>query len=76
MKGQNVLFSRKTDEWYTPKSVMDPLEEEFGKFTLDPCCTKENKKGRYFFTAHSNGLKLEWFGRVFVNPHFQTLGNG
>ena len=39
MKGEHVLFTRKSDEWATPDYVFDALDKEF-HFTLDPCATE------------------------------------
>jgi len=59
-----------TDEWETPPLVMEQLEREFGRFDLDPCATKDNKKARNFYSKENDGLKHEWFGKVFCNsPH-------
>ena len=74
MKGANVVFSSKSDEWATPQDVFDELNQEF-HFTLDPCATKENAKCETFYTKEDNGLLKPWGGqRVFVNPPYSRIG--
>ena len=69
-KTNNVHFSSKTNEWYTPKHIFDDLDAEFG-FTLDPCCTRQSAKCDKFFTIEDDGLKQDWSDDVvFVNPPY------
>jgi hypothetical protein len=56
------------DEWLTPPHILDAL----GTFDLDPCApiispwsTAKNK-----FTIEDDGLKQNWFGRVWCNPPY------
>lgn len=74
MKGQNVLFSRKSDEWETPPELFEALDAEF-HFDLDPCATPENAKCARFFTMEEDGLAQNWGGyRVFCNPPYSNVG--
>lgn len=66
----DVHYSSKTNEWYTPQEVFDPLNEEFN-FTLDPCCTPKSSKCEKYFTKEDDGLKQNWGGHtVFINPPY------
>ena len=56
-----VMFSRNSDEWPTPKAFFDSLNAEF-HFTLDPCATDENHKCDKYFTQETDGLKQDWGG--------------
>ena len=74
MEGREVLFSRKSDEWQTPKDVFDELNAEF-HFNLDPCASIENHKCDYYFTVNEDGLQKNWGGyRVFCNPPYRKIG--
>lgn len=57
-----------TDTWITPKYITDAL----GEFDLDHCAHLEmpwqHAKNQY--TIIEDGLKSEWFGRVWLNPPF------
>lgn len=65
-----VHFSSLTDEWPTPQSLFDALDQEFG-FTLDPCATRENAKCRQFLTKAEDGLNYNWANHtVFMNPPY------
>ena len=66
----SVFFSSNTAEWPTPQDFFDKLNEEF-KFTLDPCCTKENAKCAKYYTKEDDGLKQDWSNEVvFCNPPY------
>ncbi len=57
-----------TVEWLTPPELVKKL----GEFDLDPC-SPENAPflhAKFNFTIKDNGLKKEWFGRVFCNPPY------
>lgn len=70
MKGQETLFSSKSEEWATPQDFFDELNREFD-FNLDPCATVENHKCDTYFTKEQNGLQADWGGyRVFCNPPY------
>ena len=64
------LMSSNTVEWATPKAFFDELDKEF-HFTLDPCCTIQNKKCKKYYTKEDNGLSKNWSGEtVFCNPPY------
>lgn len=64
------LMSSNTAEWATPKAIFDELDNEFG-FTLDPCCTPENRKCDKYYTKEDDGLSKDWSGEtVFCNPPY------
>lgn len=57
-----------SDEYYTPKHIIEAL----GHFDLDPA-TPEKSRWRtadVMYTKKDDGLKQEWFGRVFLNPPY------
>ena len=71
MNNLEVHFSSRSSEWGTPWPLFHKLEELFGKFTLDPCATRENAKCEKFFTREDDGLRKSWHGhRVFMNPPY------
>ena len=66
----SVHFLSKTNEWTTPQTLFDELNNEFN-FTLDPCCTKENAKCKKFYTMAEDGLSQTWANEVvFMNPPY------
>lgn len=65
-----VHYSSKSNEWETPSELFEKLNKEF-RFTLDPCCTKENAKCERHFTIAEDGLKQDWSDHnVFMNPPY------
>ena len=67
----NTQFERSacaTDEWYTPKEIIDAL----GEFDLDPCAPINPlwKTAKVMYNKNDNGLKQEWRGRVWLNPPY------
>lgn len=67
---KELMFSSKTDEWYTPIDFFEELDWEFN-FDLDPCSTDENAKCKMHYTKKENGLTKDWSGHnVFCNPPY------
>ena len=58
---RDLMFSSKSDEWATPQSIFEELNNEFG-FDLDPCATEENHKTPHYFTKEDDGLSQKWGG--------------
>jgi len=62
-----------TSEWYTPAEYVDAARATMGGIDLDPAsCEFANrtvKAGTYFDRAE-DGLRLHWFGRVWLNPPY------
>lgn len=73
----SVHFSSATDEWPTPTEFFNKCSEEFGPFTLDPCCTKESAKAPKFYTKETDGLAQDWgIEVVWMNPPYgRTIGD-
>lgn len=60
----------KSVEWYTPAWIFDALELTFD---LDPCSPHDmstSVPARTKYTVFDDGLKLPWFGCVWMNPPF------
>lgn len=69
----NALFSSNTDEWSTPATLYESLDNEF-HFTLDPCATENNHKCERYYTINDDGLQKNWGGeRVFCNPPYSRI---
>ena len=65
------LMSSESNEWYTPKYIVDFLEGKYGKITLDPCASEQTKIGILNYTKKEDGLTKEWKEDfVFVNPPY------
>ncbi len=58
----NLITSKKTDHWQTPKSLYKELDKEFN-FDFDPCLYKND-------ISVFDGLKVEWKKRNFINPPY------
>lgn len=67
----NTKFERSeksSDEWYTPKSILNSL----GAFDLDPCAPVNPlwSTAKTMYNKNDDGLSKEWFGRVWLNPPY------
>lgn len=67
----NTTFEKSantTDEWYTPKEIIEAL----GTFDLDPCAPVVPlwTTARVMYNKNDDGLKQVWFGRVWLNPPY------
>ena len=56
----NILFSRKSDNWATPKVIYNMFMEQN---YFDPCPLNSN----------FNGLEIEWKEKNFVNPPYSKI---
>jgi site-specific DNA-methyltransferase (adenine-specific) len=66
----DLMFSNKSDIWYTPRDFFKYLDEQY-HFTLDPCCNEQNATCQTFFTEDDDGLSKEWGTHVvFMNPPY------
>lgn len=66
--GGHQSASSRTDEWLTPPQIITAL----GKFDLDPCSpiTRPWDTAQHHYTIMDDGLKKDWFGRVWMNPPY------
>ena len=70
MKGRDVLFSHKSDNYITPKWLFEELDNEF-HFKMDCATTILNPLGTpYFITEKEDGLKMPWMNPTFCNPPY------
>jgi site-specific DNA-methyltransferase (adenine-specific) len=64
------MVSSKSNEWATPQTFFDELDNEFN-FTLDPCSTSDNHKCKKYYTFEDDGLSKDWSNEiVFMNPPY------
>lgn len=62
-----------SDEWYTPRHVIEAARTVLGGIDLDPasCATaQEVVQASTYYTKEQDGLSLPWFGRVWLNPPY------
>lgn len=59
-----------TDEWYTPRWIID----ELGPFDLDPCAPAADARpfeiAPVCYTKDDDGLAQDWHGMVWMNPPY------
>lgn len=72
------MDAAKTDDWATPLDFYDNLHNFYG-FTLDAAASSKNHKCDDWFgldhplESHRDGLKAEWYGRVWCNPPYGRI---
>lgn len=64
-----AAFSSSRNDWETPQSFFDRLNERFG-FTLDAAASESNHKVDDYFTKEDDALTRSWGGVVFCNPPY------
>ncbi len=68
MNGEHLSV---TSQHFTPPLWIDLIREVLGEITTDPAsCAEANKLVRAltFYDEESDGLSVEWKGKVFCNP--------
>ena len=68
-----ILTSSKSDEHFTPMSIIQGAREVLGTIELDPMsCTAANKTVRAakFYDKETDGLTQSWSGKLWLNPAF------
>jgi phage N-6-adenine-methyltransferase len=71
MKGQDKLFSSKSDEWRTPLNKWLEWNEEFGPFTFDAAANENNHLCDVW---SGDSLDVSWDGKVWCNPPYSRVG--
>lgn len=54
--------------WETPWEFVKALPEY--PFDLDPAADTINRKARQYYDVSHDGLRMEWYGKVFCNPPY------
>ena len=72
----DVLTSQETDEWSSPRELVEPIDEAISGFDLDPCSGAEQSPfAANTYTETDDGLSQSWQGRVWVNPPYSGVGD-
>lgn len=70
------LHSSDSDEWWTPRVVIDAARAVLGGIDLDPASSaaaNRTVRATRYFDARTNGLQHRWSGRVWLNPPFSQV---
>lgn len=68
-----VTFNSGNVEWYTPPEVVRAVHETLGHIDLDPASSStanEIVRADKFYSVDDDGLDLNWFGNVYLNPPY------
>ena len=77
--GYETPIEGETNDWITPKWVFEKFDSlcDSMYFDLDPCSslTQPWLAARKAYTIEQDGLKNEWWGKVWLNPPYgQNIG--
>jgi phage N-6-adenine-methyltransferase len=72
----DAATKQETDEWSSPRELVEPLNDAIGGFDLDPCSGAEQSPfAADTYTEADDGLAQEWFGDVWVNPPYSEMAD-
>lgn len=72
----DLFTSDETDEWSSPRELVEPLADTLDGFDLDPCSGAETSPfADETYTAEDDGLAQDWFGTVWVNPPYSEMSD-
>jgi site-specific DNA-methyltransferase (adenine-specific) len=75
-EGRPHIAIAKTDRWASPPHIIEAVEKEFGRISLDPAADAENAVAHRFFTKEEDGLTIPWRGDlIYVNPPYGRVLN-
>ena len=74
-KNRKMPLSEKNDFW-TPVSVFESLQERFGPFDIDVAASDENHLAPSYYTIKDDALRQNWEGFVWCNPPYVKQKNG
>lgn len=67
------MYNSGCEEWYTPPEIAEAARDVMGEIDLDPAsCDLANTviRAKKYYTLQDDGLKLKWYGRVWLNPPY------
>ena len=68
--------SQQTDEWSSPRRVVEPIADVLGGFDVDPCSGAEQSPfADECYTEDDDGLEQPWHGDVWVNPPYSAVSD-
>ena len=70
--GRNDPGYKPKDDYFTPKYIFDALKTVFDLDVAAPIGGNTAVPSIYYFDIHSDGLKSNWFGKVWMNPPFSA----
>jgi len=72
----DAATKQETDEWSSPRELVEPLNDAIDGFDLDPCSGAEQSPfADATFTESDDGLSQDWFGDVWVNPPYSEMAD-
>ncbi|AFH21573.1 hypothetical protein OSG_eHP4_00155 [environmental Halophage eHP-4] len=70
----DAATKQETDEWASPRELVEPLNTAVNGFDLDPCSGAEvSPFADKTYTESDNGLSQPWSGIVWVNPPYSAM---
>jgi len=75
IKTPHITYNSGNNEWYTPKEYIDAARAVMGDIDYDPASSdtaQEIVQARTYSTLKTDGLKSEWYGRIWMNPPYSA----
>ncbi len=67
----NPKHSSKSQDWYSPTSIIEASRSVMGSIDLDPASSYVANGivgATHYYTKEDNGLVMPWYGNIYLNP--------
>jgi hypothetical protein len=73
MNSFQALTSSESNEWYTPRDIIQSAKDVMGGIDIDPASCDYAQSwimATKYYTSQDDGMNYDWYGRLWLNPPY------